>query len=307
MERRFNTDNDVSIDQQTGLMWPRNAGLFEFPMTWVEALAEIKAFNASGLYGYKDWKLPNRRELFSLMSHVDINPSLPEGHPFINVFTGYFWTSTTCARLPDQAWYVHLGGARMFKGMKHGSYMVWPVRVAETQGSRVFPTGQTACFDANGNRMNCQRTGQDGDFQAGIPCPERRFRQDGGGVHDTATGLTWLKNATIDHTPMDWKTAFERVAQMNQDRVQGYDGWRIPGIRELESLTDMDCHSPALTADHGFEDVKEFYWSSTPSMYDTAYAWVLYTVDGAVGVGYKPLPEFFLWPVRTPLRQGGKG
>jgi hypothetical protein len=30
----------------------------------------------------------------------------------------------SCARLPNQAWYIHLGGARVFKGMKHGSYMV---------------------------------------------------------------------------------------------------------------------------------------------------------------------------------------
>jgi hypothetical protein len=300
MKSRFNADKDVVVDKKTGLMWTRNAGLLEFPMTWEDALARTRAFNKTGLYGYHDWKLPNRRELFSLVSHEMINPSLPEGHPFINVFTGYFWTATTCVRLPDQAWYVHLGGARVFKGMKQGSYMVWLVRVDETRESSVFLTGQTVCFDAAGKRMDCQGSGQDGELQAGKPYLENRFRPEGDCVHDTATGLTWLKHANIFWQTVDWNTAFERVSQMNRDRVQGYDDWRVPEIRELESLTDMDHHSPALPVDHPFTEVQDFYWSATTSRYDTTYAWVLYTKDGPVGVGHKPLTEFFLWPVRGP-------
>jgi len=67
------------------------------------------------------------------------------GHPFTNIFTGYYWTSSSCARLPNQAWYIHLGGARVFKGMKYGSYMVWPVRIAENHNnSQVFQTGQSS-------------------------------------------------------------------------------------------------------------------------------------------------------------------
>ncbi len=296
---RFKTDNNIVIDEKSGLIWPKNAGLLEFPMTWEEALARVREFNATGLYGYHDWKLPNRRELFSLMSHDEINPSLPKGHPFTNVFHGYFWTSTTCARLPDQAWYIHLGGARVFKGMKYASYMVWPVRVAEKPGSRVFQTGQTSCFNDKGNHVDCQGSGQDGEFQAGIPHHDRRFRQDGECIHDTSTGLIWLKNANVHQRPVDWKTSMDLISQMNREMTHGYDDWRIPGIVELESLIDMDFHSPALPADNGFIDVQNFYWSATTSMYDTEYAWVLYTVDGAVGVGHKPLPEFFLWPVRT--------
>ncbi len=125
---RFHLADEAVNDKYTGLMWTRAAGLLEFPMTWEEALAEIKGFNESGLFGYQDWKLPNRRELFSLMSHDDINPSVDTGHPFTGIFHGYCWTATTCARLPNQAWYIHLGGARVFKGIKHRSYMVWPVR-----------------------------------------------------------------------------------------------------------------------------------------------------------------------------------
>ena len=200
---RFFEKNDVVIDDRSGLMWTKNAGLLEFPMTWEEALEQIAAFNASALFGYNDWKLPNRRELFSLMSHEMINPSLPEGHPFTNVFTGYYWTASSCARLPDQAWYLHLGGARVFKGMKYGSYMVWPVRVVDNKETAVLQTGQKTCFDAGGNVMDCHGSGQDGEFQAGVLHKENRFTTDGASVHDSSTGLTWLQNANISQKPLD--------------------------------------------------------------------------------------------------------
>jgi hypothetical protein len=101
---RFLSKNETVIDGQTGLMWTKNASFFDFPLSWGEALHAIKELNNSGLYGYDNWKLPNRKELFSLVSHDAINPSLPVGHPFTNVFDGYYWTSSTCTRLPDQAW-----------------------------------------------------------------------------------------------------------------------------------------------------------------------------------------------------------
>jgi hypothetical protein len=165
-------------------------------------------------------------------------------------------------------------------------------------GSLVFQTGQKTCFYETGNRIDCHDTGQDGDFQAGMVHHDPRFTMDGDCVHDNSTGLTWLKKAHINPKPLDWKSAFDLVSQMNKDCAFGYDDWRVPDIVELEGITDMDCHSPALPPDHGFAGVQDFYWSATTSMVDTDYAWVLYTVDGAVGVGYKPLSEFYLWPVR---------
>ena len=272
-------------------------------MTWNEALTFIEELNHSELYGYDDWKLPNRRELFSLMSHEAINPSLPNGHPFINVFTGYYWTSTSCARLPNQAWYIHLGGARVFKGMKYGSYMVWPARIADHLKNQVqvFKTGQINCYDENGDIVDCNNTGQDGEFQSGLQSDQPRFIEDTYTTYDSATNLTWLKRANYLNDMLDWKSAFDLIEKMNREYKYGHNDWRLPSIVELESLTDMSQHSPALPVDHLFVNVQEFYWSSTTSVYDINYAWVLYIKDGAVGVGYKPLSDFYLWPVRGNL------
>ena len=301
--RRFLLEKETVIDRQTGLMWTKSASLLDFPLSWGEALNNLKDLNRSVLYGYQDWKIPNRKELFSLMSHNTINPSLPIGHPFTNVFAGYYWTSSTCARLPDQAWYIHLGGARVFKGMKYSSYMVWPVRTADGhKKSRLFQTGQKICFDENGIVIACHDTGQDGEIQAGIKFAKDRFTENKQTICDNETGLIWLRDANVHKSTMDWFSAFDLITEMNSEMAYGYNDWRVPNIIELESLTDMSQHSPALPDNHSFNDVQDFYWSSTTSMYDTNYAWVLYLVDGAVGVGHKPLPEFYLWPVRGEER-----
>jgi len=294
---RFEEQGECVLDKQTGLVWTKNASLSDFPMTWTEAFTFIKDLNRSSLCGHTDWKLPNRRELFSIVSHETINPSLPPFHPFVNVFSGYYWTSTSCARLPDQAWYIHLGGARVFKGMKYGSYMVWPVRLSENI-SKVIQTGQRNCYNEHGGIIDCQNTGQDGEFKSGLYCHKNRFTENAHFITDNATGLTWLKNANLFKDTVDWKTAFDLLSKMKKESTSGYNDWRLPNIVELESLIDSGRHSPALPSGHPFIDVQPYYWSSTTSMYDTNYAWVLYITDGAVGVGHKPLSEFYLWPVR---------
>ena len=124
---RFLLQDDLVMDSGTGLYWPRDANPFEFPFTWREAFELVEEMNRAGAHGRRDWRLPARRELFSLVSHQHVNPALPRGHPFANVFPGYYWTAAPCARLPAQAWYVHLGGARVYRGIQEGAYLVWPV------------------------------------------------------------------------------------------------------------------------------------------------------------------------------------
>jgi hypothetical protein len=295
---RFSDRGDTVVDHLTGLMWTKDASVTEFPFMWWEALAFINDMNSNCAYGYSDWRLPNRKELFSLVSHTKTNPSLPAGHPFVHVFSGYYWTSTTCSRLHREAWYVHLGGARLFKGMKHGSYMVWPVRSEEKGVVELPRSGQQLCYDETQEVISCIGSGQDGALQIGFEWPEPRFAGHDRTVLDRLTGLMWTKKANCTSMEVNWKTALETVKAMNADRVYGYGDWRLPNIRELESLTDMGSHSPALSSGHSFKAVQKYYWSSTTSTYDPCYAWALYIEDGAVGVGYKPNSSFFVWAVR---------
>ena len=60
----------------------------------------------------------------------------------------------------------------------------------------VARTGQTTCYDSDGNVIDCAGTGQDGDIQAGVAWPSPRFVDNGDGtITDMLTGLMWLKDA----------------------------------------------------------------------------------------------------------------
>ena len=75
-QARFEADNEWVLDQLTGLMWPRNANLADYPLTWQEALDFVADMNRQQRLGFSDWRLPNRRELRSLMSHQTRKPAL---------------------------------------------------------------------------------------------------------------------------------------------------------------------------------------------------------------------------------------
>ena len=292
---RFEPQGTIVLDRLTGLSWTRDAAPAEFPLNWAEAFEFVSAMNRNGAYGFSDWRLPNRRELRSLISHQTRNPALPTGHPFENVFLGWYWSSTTAAVAPAHAWYVHLEGARMFYGGKDQAFMVWPVR--GHAGAILPATGQTRCFDNKGAAIPGAGTGQDGEHQEGQAWPVPRFQELGPDeVLDHLTGLVWRKEADLADGPVRWVEALAAVGELN--RGEGGSSWRLPNINELESLVDSAAAAPALSAGAPFGRIQAGYWSSTTSLFEPDWAWALYTDKGAIGVGQKSGIHFHVWPVR---------
>jgi len=291
---RFQVEGGEVLDRLTGLAWSRDALPAGFPLAWMEALEFVAALNERCWLGRDDWRLPNRRELRSLMSYQTRLPALPEGHPFINPFSSWYWTSTTAALAPDHAWCVHMEGARMFYGGKDQSYMVWPVR-GEGNGL-LAATGQRSCFDARGRSMPCEGTGQDGELRKGRAWPRPRFRETPGGVLDRLTGLCWRHDADLADGPVSWDEALAAVRTLARREPEA--GWRLPNINELETLVDASRAAPALPEEAFFQAVRDGYWSSTTSMFEPDWAWALYLEKGATGVGQKAGIHFHVWPVR---------
>jgi len=106
---RFTDHGDGTVtDKLTGLMWIIDeAG----EMTWQAALDYVKTLNTGG---HTDWRLPNVEELRSLVGYTQANPSLPPGHPFTNVETSGYWSSTTYAYRTGYAWYVSFGSGGVY-------------------------------------------------------------------------------------------------------------------------------------------------------------------------------------------------
>ena len=107
-----NSDGTVT-DQGTTLMWQRCSAPSEeasctsvLPSTyiWDEALAYC---NALTLGGYTDWRLPNIKELHSILYLTKTTAPNINTDFFSDTESAYYWSSTTFVGTPSYAWYVN--------------------------------------------------------------------------------------------------------------------------------------------------------------------------------------------------------
>lgn len=135
-QRFTDNQNGTVTDNLTGLMWLKDAGCF-VGQSWQASLDKVKDFNANpGNYdcsgykaGYNDWRLPNRKELFSLTDYLYNNPALPVNppHPFVNMQSIY-WSATTYAYKTESAWIADMWDGKMQAEEKYYYNYMWPVR-----------------------------------------------------------------------------------------------------------------------------------------------------------------------------------
>jgi hypothetical protein len=340
--------NGTVRDNLTGLMWLKDAGCLGDPggdpkgRTWGEALAAVADLNDGKNFGcvdytgaFQDWRLPNVKELQSLIHFGFARPALSnakgtgqwtERDAFWNVGRPFlvYWSSTTQADEPGppldldgpfKAWRVDLEEGKTtptFKNTEHrvtciscrlrdpgdppcqdtvrASFSVWPVRGPGLGGqfapAPVEVTGQTQCWDPNDTscpiaEIKCEKaTGQDGKLRKGEGFPKPRFTDlRNGTVRDNLTTLIWLKDASCLGSRR-WAGALAAVADLNDgknfgcvDYTGAFQDWRLPNVKELQSLIHFGFARPALSNANGtgqwtegdaFSGVRSaFYWSST--------------------------------------------
>ncbi len=132
----------VVTDTLTGFVWLENANCLAFfsgdstgqnDRSWSQALTATNSL-ASGYCGLTDgssagdWRLPNVRELQSLVDYGEYDLPLPDGHPFIAVQYPRYWSSTSAAQDDGDAWYLELDNGSVGINDKTGTYYVWSVR-----------------------------------------------------------------------------------------------------------------------------------------------------------------------------------
>jgi len=138
---RFTAANGTVTDNFTGLIWLRNANCANAGRTWADALNDVVSLNTDGKMNSNncgdssnggshqtDWRLPNLRELQSLIDYQNGNPALPTSHPFIGVQMSYYWSATTYVGITSVAWYVSLNNGYVASGNKSTTGLVWSVR-----------------------------------------------------------------------------------------------------------------------------------------------------------------------------------
>ena len=121
-----NGDGTVT-DNRTGLMWLKDANNYNSgaTQTWEEALSGCESFS---YVGYSDWRLPNRRELFSIVKFEGSAPFIDTTY-FLNTASSWYWTSTTfLTQGYPTALVVYFNDGRVRKGFQTGVCYVRPVR-----------------------------------------------------------------------------------------------------------------------------------------------------------------------------------
>lgn len=271
-------DGRTVQDNITGLTWQRSPdangdgklGRGD-KLTSAQAQALPAKLNAAKFGGFNDWRLPTIKELYSLFDARGTDPSGPSNAdtssltPFIDTefFQFAYGDTAEGERVIDSQYasstkYVGKGPS--------GSDKVFGVNFADGRikgydlkmpGGREEKTFFVQCVRGNPNYgKNDFRDNRDGT------------------VTDRATGLMWAKSDS--GTGMDWGEALAWVQEKNAGKFLGHDDWRLPDVKELQSIVDyarcpdttrsaaiapvFDCTK--ITNEDGKPDFP-FYWSAT--------------------------------------------
>lgn len=265
------TDNgDGTItDDVTGLVWAQD--LSSYTMEWSEASGYCESLTTGG---YTDWRLPTVKELWSIRD-------FSQGWPWVD--TDYF-----C-----------LVGDGSEMGRQHSwtsnAYLV----ESEYQNEQVVGDPHWIVNDWTGHikAMSGRRfvRAVRGTTSYGI----NDFVDNGDGtVTDRATGLMWSQDDSGE--AINWLAA---LAYAEAATIAGYDDWRLPNIKELQSIVDYSGAFPAMdTSVFNLTELTNVvydtntreeidtqvtypsYWSSTSNPYTEAYA----EEAGATGSDYVP-------------------
>jgi hypothetical protein len=154
-------------------------------------------------------------------------------------------------------------------------------------------TGQTTCYSSSGVEAACFSIlppnspvfGQDGRRRMGCPDDAGRFVVGADDtVTDNCTGLQWQRftadrNGDLEITEDDGFTWSDALVFCESLSLAGHGDWRLPNVRELESIVDYGEASPA--ADPVFRAEPSFYWTSTTSVSGPTEAFVVAFQEGS--------------------------
>jgi len=121
--------DDIVFDRATGLMWARNGlaagGNNGNVITWIDALVYCSALNFAG---FTDWRLPNIKELQSIINYGATGPSIYGAWSNFN-YVGYNnWSSTTALVITTKAWTISFNDGFKWKTDKTTVHFLLAVR-----------------------------------------------------------------------------------------------------------------------------------------------------------------------------------
>lgn len=206
-----------------------------------------------------DWRLPNIKELFSLSDYRGsqqrrffINDDFDLKEPGKDILEGDRFASTHSTGMMGQTW-----SSTIYTGVHYGRVGV------EAAFFYNFLDGHIKQAPTKGRNTLFYRCVR------GVEWGNNSFTDNGDGtVTDSAMGLTWQK--IDDKKTHDWPSALKYCETLE---LSGHDDWRLPNVKELQSIVDYSKNDPAL--DQRFlqqTDKDAWFWSSTSHGDNTSMA-----------------------------------
>lgn len=158
-------------------------------------------------------------------------------------------------------------------------------------------TGQINCWNVFGVPIFCGGTGQDGEYQNGLPMTGERFTDnEDGTVYDKATNLTWQKcsrgqeslRCSGSATTSNWSGSLSYCNTLNLSGGK----WRLPNRNELASIIDLSGVEPTINNKLFPNTPSVYYWTSTTFQQVYTSAWVVNFGNGVVNFQVKTLPNY---------------
>lgn len=139
--------------------------------------------------------------------------------------------------------------------------------------------------------------------------PDSRYQivdgSNGSEVKDIKTGLIWQRcslgqvwgagQCYGNPQAYTWSEALQKTNALG-------NGYRLPNIKELGTLVEEACASPAINSSIFPTTAVNDYWSSSPKASDKRYAWSINFDEGTVNsdsVYYKTAKKFNVRAVRS--------
>ena len=254
-----NGDGTVT-DNVTGLVWEQDptdtSTVFDDAVAYCDALE---------LGGSDDWRIPSLKELFSISD-------FGEGWPYLD--TEYFYLVESARQDKDQQFW-----AQRYEVDTDGAVPNSAFGVNHMTGHiKAYPDG------SDGNQMAAKYV----RCVLGDEYGANDFVDNGDGtVTDETAGLMWAADDSGEG--LDWESALEFAVTANEENYLGYSDWRVPNVKELQSIVDYSGVYPAIDAEFfDITDEDSYFWTSTSAYFSTQnpdyyYAWYVafgYAVDG---------------------------
>lgn len=249
--------NGTITDNVTGLMWEQRSDTTA--RGWADAQSYCEDLS---LASYDDWRTPSLTELFSISD-------FGSGWPYIDMNYFDLITENGQDKL-EQYWANNYYVA----GVANGMQSAFGVNHA-TGHIKAYPDGADG-GQRSGKYVRCVR---------GDEYLVNDFVDNGNGtITDHATGLMWLQDDSGEG--IDWEAA---LAYANDFSFAGYDDWRVPNVKELQTIVDYSGLYPAIDPTYfNITDEDAYFWTSTSAYFSPNtpgyyYGWYVafgYALDG---------------------------